>query len=306
MIEGILHPLITPFSEEGDVDEDVFRSLLDGALDVGVHGFFLLGSQGQGPALTHEERSRTAALAIRHVAGRVPVVIHVGTTDLRSTAELARRAEEAGADAVAAVPPYYYSDHTEAEIDAHFKGLSEATSLPIFVYNNPKYAGADITPSWLARLAGEIPNLSGIKLSYASPQQILQYIDQVPERISVFSGSVLNLLSTVPFGVKGAINPPAVLFPELSVAIWEALKAEDWGLAFEIQGRINRAAITIARLVAKFGRPVYREGFRIMGYDVKTFPRWESGELTDEALAQLRDVIEASKMSPATTARAVS
>ena len=160
MIEGILHPLITPFTEAGDVDEAEFRSLLDGGLELGVHGFFLLGSQGQGPTLSYEERARVAAVAVRHVKGRVPVIIHVGTTDLRSTAWLAQAAEEAGADAVAVVPPYYYSDHPPEEIDAHYIGVGRATSLPLVVYNNEKYAGVNITPAWLARPGSRVVECS--------------------------------------------------------------------------------------------------------------------------------------------------
>lgn len=292
MIEGILHPLITPFTDDGEVDEAALLSLLDGALEIGVHGFFLLGSQGQGPTLTYEERARTAAVAIRHVKGRVPVIIHVGTTDLRSTAQLAQEAEKAGADAIAVVPPYYYRDHTTEEIDAHYIGVAKATSLPLLVYNNEKYAGINITPAWLARLADKIPSLIGVKLSYSGPQQLLQYVAKVPDRVAIYSGSVLNLLSTAPFGVRGAINPPAILFPELAVTIWSALVAKDWDLCFEIQGHMNDAALSIGRLVSKFGRSVYQEGLRMMGYDVKVFPRWQSTPLSEEAKEELRLTIE--------------
>jgi 4-hydroxy-tetrahydrodipicolinate synthase len=306
MIEGILHPLITPFTADGEVDEAVFRDLLDGAVAHGVHGFFLLGSQGQGPALTYEERARAAKVAIDHVAGRVPVVIHVGTTDLRSTAELARQAEADGADALAVVPPYYYSDHLPSEIDAHYVGVSKASKLPLLVYNNPPYAGCNITPQWLARLADKIPTLAGIKVSYSNPVSLLNYVEAVPERVAIYSGSVVNLWGSQPWGVKGAINPPAVLYPELSVAIWEAMKARDFERGLIIQGRIYEIANRIANLVKKFGRPVYREGFRMMGYDIKVFPRWECGELDDEALTELRDILDHTGVDTPAVARKAS
>lgn len=306
MIEGILHPLITPFDEEGEVDERVLRDLLDGAIEAGVHGFFLLGSQGQGPALTYEERARVAQVGIEHVGGRVPVIIHVGTTDLRSTTDLARKAEADGADAIAVIPPYYYTDHLAGEIDAHFLGVAREVGLPMVVYNNPPYAGCDITAPWLARLAGKIPSLAGIKLSYSNPVALLQYVTIVPERVAIYSGSVVNLWGAQPWGVKGAINPPAVLYPALAVAIWEALKAGDLEGAKEIQGRIYETARRIAALVKKFGRPVYREGLRMMGYDVKVFPRWESGELTEEAKAELEDIVTKARIGGQAKARAVS
>ena len=147
MIRGVLLPIITPFDEKVRVDEPVMRALVDFHIKAGVQGLFVLGSTGQGPAMTIEERKQAAAIALDQARSRVSVIIHIGTADAQSTVELAEHAAAQKADAVAIVPPYYYSDHTEFEIIAHYKAVAKAVSLPIFIYENPKYSGISIPPA---------------------------------------------------------------------------------------------------------------------------------------------------------------
>src|SRR5919106_5180293 len=125
MIRGVLLPIITPFDEKGRVDEQMMRELVDFHIGASVQGLFVLGSTGQGPAMSVEERKKAAAIALDQARSRVPVVIHIGTADAESTVELAVHAAGQKADAVAIVPPYYYSDHTEYEIIAHYKAVAK-------------------------------------------------------------------------------------------------------------------------------------------------------------------------------------
>ena len=161
MIRGVLLPIITPFDEKVRVDEQLMRQLVDFHIGAGVQGLFVLGSTGQGPAMTMEERKQAAAIALDQAKSRVPVVIHVGTADAGSTVELAEHAAAHKADAVAIVPPYYYSDHTEYEIIAHYKAVAKAVPLPIFIYENPKYSGISIPPGLAVRMKEQVPALKG-------------------------------------------------------------------------------------------------------------------------------------------------
>src|SRR5262244_3282617 len=115
MIRGVLLPIITPFDEKIRIDEQVMRQLVDFHIKAGVQGLFVLGSTGQGPAMTIEERKQAAAIALDQAKSRVPVVIHVGTAVGQSTVQSAQHGAAHKAGAVAIVPPYYYSDHTEFE-----------------------------------------------------------------------------------------------------------------------------------------------------------------------------------------------
>ena len=107
MIRGVLLPIITPFDERARIDEEVMRELVDFHIGAGIQGLFVLGSTGQGPAMSVEERKKAAAVALDQARSRVPVIIHVGTADTESTVELAEHAAAHKADAVAIVPPYY-------------------------------------------------------------------------------------------------------------------------------------------------------------------------------------------------------
>lgn len=293
MFDGILMPLLTPFEADGGVDEDTLLSITDHLIGAGVHALFVLGSAGQGPVMELDERARAADLVVRHVKGRVPVMVHVGTAYLETTQELARKAAESGADGIAAVPPYYYSDHPEAEIDAHLIAAAKSTSLPFLVYNNERYTGINITAPWLKRLSEHIPNMCGIKLSYTSQGVIFQYLDLMPEHVGIFTASTLELLPTAPFGVRGCINPPSILFPELAVAMWETLKAKDYAYAFELQDRVKRTTLGLLRLERRFGRFVIAEGLRLRGHPVKRYPRWQQGEkLTEECKSEIAEILE--------------
>jgi len=113
---GIYIPLLTTFTEEGEVDFKIVGELTEFMIDAGVHGLFVLGSSGMGPAMTTKQRIETAEFVVKRVKGRTPIIMHVGTADLQTIVELARHADGLGVDAVAVVPPFYYTDHTPWEI----------------------------------------------------------------------------------------------------------------------------------------------------------------------------------------------
>jgi dihydrodipicolinate synthase/N-acetylneuraminate lyase len=284
MIRGVLLPIITPFDEKVRVDEEIMRQLVDFHIKAGIQGLFVLGSTGQGPAMTVEERKKTAAIALDQARSRVPVVIHVGTPDAGSTVELAEHAAEQKADAVAIVPPYYYSDHSEYEIIAHYKSVAKAVPLPIFIYENPKYSGISIPPGFAVRMKEQVPALKGIKVAYGQGA-LLEYVRLLPD-VSVFTGNA-DLFGLVPFGLAGMINPPTSFVPELCVALFRALDSKDYVAAVEAQKRVVAAARLVAAELRKYGRVPLREVFRMRGFDVKRFPKWETEPMPKEAVAKL-------------------
>lgn len=288
MFPGIMMPLITPFTVDDDVDLDVYMDMIDGSLDAGVHGFYLMASQGQGPTMTAEERVKTMKAAIAHINKRVPVIIHVGTTHLTSTVELVREADAAGADAIAVLPPYFYSDHTSDEVDAHFVGAGQATKLPMFIYENEKYTGIGLPPSRMARIAELVPTLAGAKLSYSSTMQIYAYVQEVPERVGMYPGSIIHLLPTMELGIRGCIPPSAVLFPPLAVDFWQTLADGDWPRAVDIHTRLCKIQRLWAQLHRRYGRSAAREALRLQGYDVKIFPRWANAVVDEEGIEEIR------------------
>ena len=296
MIRGVLLPVITPFDDRVRVDEEMLRRLVDFHISAGVQGLFVLGSTGQGPAMTIEERKQAAAIALDQAQRRVPVVIHVGTADAWSTTDLAAHAAAHGANAVAIVPPYYYSDHTEFEIIAHYKAVHRAVSLPIYIYENPKYSGISIAPGLAVRMKEQVPALKGIKVAYGQGA-LLEYVRLLPD-VSVFTGNA-DLFGLVPFGLAGMINPPTSFVPELCVALFKALDGKDYPAAVEAQKRVDTAARIVAARLRQWGRVPLQEVYRMRGFAVKRFPKWDTEQMPKEEIGKLeRDLREAGILGP--------
>ena len=284
MIRGVLLPIITPFDEKGRVDEQMMRELVDFHIGASVQGLFVLGSTGQGPAMSIEERKNAAAIALNQARSRLPVIIHVGTADADTTVELAEHAAAHKADAVAIVPPYYYSDHTDYEIIAHYKAVAKAVPLPIFIYENPKYSGISVAPLFAVRMKEQVPNIKGIKVAYGQGA-LLEYVRLLPD-VSVFTGNA-DLFGLVPFGLAGMINPPTSFVPELCVELWKALDSKDYARAVEAQKKVDTAARLVAAALRRYGRSPLAEVFRMRGFAIKRFPKWETEPMPKEALDTL-------------------
>ena len=284
MIRGVLLPIITPFDEKGRVDEQMMRELVDFHIGASVQGLFVLGSTGQGPAMSIEERKNAAAIALNQARSRLPVIIHVGTADADTTVELAEHAAAHKADAVAIVPPYYYSDHTDYEIVAHYKAVAKAVPLPIFIYENPKYSGISVAPLFAVRMKEQVPNIKGIKVAYGQGA-LLEYVRLLPD-VSVFTGNA-DLFGLVPFGLAGMINPPTSFVPELCVELWKALDSKDYARAVEAQKKVDTAARLVAAALRRYGRSPLAEVFRMRGFAIKRFPKWETEPMPKEALDTL-------------------
>jgi dihydrodipicolinate synthase/N-acetylneuraminate lyase len=291
-IKGIVMPIMTPFTEDGELDEPMGRALTDFLIGAGVHALFLLGSFGQGPVLRMDQRKTFAEVLIKHVRGRVPMIVHVGTADSYSTAELGLHAKAAGADAIAVVGPYYYSDHTEYEIVEHFKEVGQRVGAPMMVYQNPPYSGYDITPSMMLRLKEHVPQIFGVKISADSLEVALNYVQQLPKDIGVY-GLASTLLPGALYGIRGTIVPTMISFPELAVSLWRALEEKNLAEALALQSRMNGIRNTMRDLRRTYGEAVQLEAVRLRGLAVKKFPRWTTRPFSPAdraALAQaLRD-----------------
>ena len=290
---GIFIPTLTTFSDDGEVDFHVLGEMLEFNVDAGVHGLFVLGSTGMGPAMTTEQRVATAAFVMERVRGRLPVIMHAGAADVQTTIRLAQHAESLGVDAVAVVPPYYYTDHTPWEITAHYKAVTAAVGAPLFLYDNVKYSGWAFTPATAKTLQQEVPSLCGMKASYYAQAPLLGYLEAMPEDFAVMSGNSIDLLPAAPHGLSGAIPPLTGAIPEICVALWNALERKDYEEAIPLQKKADDFGRIIGRLGLRFGRSAHREAMRARGFKIKRYPRWPSEELTEEAMQTVADALKA-------------
>jgi len=286
MYKGVLIPVITPFEADSSVDEAMLRQLVDFYLKTKVQGLFALGSSGQGPAMSASERKKTAEIIIEQAAGRTPVIVHVGCADTPTTVELAKHAASSGADAIGVIPPYYYCDAPKSAILEHFRKVSDAADLPIFIYENPKYCGISIAPDFGVELKKAVPAIRGMKVAYGAGAMV-EYVKLFPSDVSVFTGNS-DIFGLVPFGIAGMINPPTSSVPELCVALYQALEEKNYAKAADLQDKVNRVTQMFISTQQKYGRGTIAETYRVRGLQVKRFPRWDSAPLPDAAIEGIR------------------
>jgi dihydrodipicolinate synthase/N-acetylneuraminate lyase len=289
---GIYIPLITPFTDDGEVDFDALSEVTEFMIERHVHGLFVLGSTGMGPVMTTAQRVATAEFVVKQVRRRLPVIMHVGTADVQTTVELAKHADGLGVDAVASVPPFYYTDHTPWEVTAHFKAIAASIKSPLFLYDNEKYAGYRFTPPAVKKLKEDVPSLCGMKASYNPLAQVLSYIAMMPQDFSILTGNSLELFPAVPHGLSGAIPPGTQPVPELLVALWNALEAKNYDQAALLQKKADDFGRTMIGLSLRFGRSVLRDALRLRGLKIKRYPRWPSEDLSEEAAKSLSEALK--------------
>jgi dihydrodipicolinate synthase/N-acetylneuraminate lyase len=278
---GLIIPIPTVFDGQGEIDAPAMEQLTNWYLDKGVDGFFVLGSQGQGPACRIDQRKLVAETVIGQVNGRVPVVIQVGAVDPYTSMELATHARQAGADAIGIVGPYYYSDRSEWEIIEQHKQVNEAGQLPMFLYNNPGYSGYPTPPERMLKLRDVIPGVFGAKLALGTLEEAGEYITALGQDFNIFI-PVGQLIEGMKIGVCGSIAAGVpITVPEIGVALVKAIRSGDMAAAENIQKRLQEHSKRTASL-RDYGRATTLVGLQQRGLPIKQYPRWRTKEMTDD------------------------
>ena len=230
-LHGCGTALVTPFQQDGSVDEAALRNLVAWQVESGIDFLVPCGSTGETPTLTHDERLRVVDITVKVVAGRVPVM--AGATS-NSTQEAAANAKEIaarpGVDAILTASPYYNKPTQEGQY-RHFAAIAEAVGdKPVIVYNVPGRTGANIEPATLARLA-EIPNIVGVKEASGNITQIAEAINAVPETFLVFSGDDALTLPVIALGGVGIISVASNEIPHEMASLTRAALNNEWATA---------------------------------------------------------------------------
>jgi len=237
-LSGIIPPVITSFDSQGNFDEKAQREVIS-FLTPKVNGFYPNGTYGSGPLMTIEERKRSAEVIVDEVNGRVPVMVHVGAINTQQTVELAKHAEQIGADAVGTIPPYYYK-YPEEDLLNHFRAVLEAVDIPVFVYNNPELSNNPISLSLLKKLAAE--GLAGVKDSSFDLITFYNFLIGIdPSNFTHIIGTEAISAAAVHAGAKGVISGLANVWPELMAELWQALQSDKGSKAGDVQLRVLKA-----------------------------------------------------------------
>jgi len=286
-LQGIYPALITAFDKEDNLNEAVQRKFIEFQIESGVDGFYLCGGTGEGLLLTVEERKRMLEIALDQAAGRVGMIAHIGAYQTRDTVELARRACEAGADAISCLPPtWFYKPDADALIE-YYKRVAGACDLPLLVYNIPQRTGLQLTPSLMARLAS-IDSIVGLKHATGNLYQMRQIINMAQGDMIVFMGEDEFLLPALMYGAVGGIGMCYNVMPQYYVGIYASFLQGDYERATEIQLR----EIEVAAVFDDFEFIASTKAtVTMMGFDCGP-PRSPNQPLSDEDTAQLRKRLE--------------
>ncbi len=237
-LRGVIPPIITPVDEQENVDEQGLKNVIDYVIDGGVHGIFVLGSNGEFYAFDFENQKRAVEITVSHVKKRVPVYAGASAITTKGCIKLAQMAEEVGADAVTVLTPMFIKPN-EKELYNHFKVIAQSTKLPILLYNNPGKTNNNISVSLLERLA-RIDNIIGIKNTSLNFAQTVQYIQVTKdiENFKVLSGSDYLIYGVLAYGGAGCVAGTANVAPTLVVDIYEKFMAGDLKGAMEAQFKL--------------------------------------------------------------------
>jgi dihydrodipicolinate synthase/N-acetylneuraminate lyase len=236
---GILPPLVTPLTEDGELDEAGLRRCLEHVIAGGVHGVVLLGSSGEAALLLPRLRRRVLAVALEAVHGRVPVIVGTGEPGTALAAESTRQARQDGADAAIVVPPYYFPLDQEA-VARHFRAVRAASDLPLLAYHIPGMTKVRLEPDTLRALA-EDGTLVGVKDSagdFGYYQRVVDETRHLPAFVAL-EGSDQLLYAGLAYGGDGAISVLSQVAPAVVVALYAAGKAGDWPRAKALHRRLQ-------------------------------------------------------------------
>ena len=236
MLTGSLVAIITPMHEDGSLDLDRFRRLIDVHLTAGTDGFIIVGTTGESPTVDWDEHRLLIKTAIDHIDGRKPVIAGTGANSTREAIELSAYAKEAGADMGLSVVPYY-NKPTQEGMYQHFKAIVEAVDLPQIVYNVPGRTVADLSNDTLLRLA-KIPNIIGVKDATGNLERGVDLLRLAPADFAVYSGDDGTALPLMLVGGHGVISVTANVAPRLMHEMCVAAIAGDTHRARELNNKL--------------------------------------------------------------------
>ena len=224
-IVGSIVALVTPMFEDGNVDFETLRKLIDWHIAEGTDCIGVVGTTGESPTVSVNEHCDIIRVAVAHAAGRVPIMAGAGANSTREAIELTRFSKEVGADCTLQVVPYYNKPSQEG-IYQHFLAIAEAVDLPVVLYNVPGRTVADMQPETALRLA-TVPGIVGVKEASGNIERAAQLIKHAPAGFSIYSGDDGTAVALMLLGGHGNVSVTANVAPRLMHDLCVAAMAGD-------------------------------------------------------------------------------
>src|SRR5690349_9800706 len=232
---GSFTALVTPF-KNGAVDEQAFRQLVEWQISEGTNGLVPVGTTGESPTLSHDEHKQVVEWCVDEANGRVPVIAGAGSNSTQEAIELAEHAEEAGADAVLVVTPYY-NKPTQEGLYQHFKAINDAIGIPIIIYNIPARSVIDMSVDTMTRLY-DLKHIAGVKDATGDVVRVSQQRQAMGAGFNQLSGEDATALGFMAHGGHGCISVTANVAPRLCAEFQGACLKGDFTAALKLQDKL--------------------------------------------------------------------
>jgi len=285
-LHGIIPAMITPLAGEEELNEPALRRLVGFLTDGGVHGLLPLGTTGEAWALSRAERRRVLEVTVEETDGRIPVYAGTGAPSTSEVISLNRDAAEVGGIAAVTVITPFFVTPGQQELYEHYARIADASSLPVILYNNPRFTGLNLNVETVERLARH-GNIAGIKDSSANLTQAAAYVTVCPAGFAVFMGADTQILAGLVYGCSGAVVTTGNAAPRIAVDIYEKHAAGDMAGA-----RVAQERLALLRNAMNMGTfpLVVKEALNLMGMDVGPCHR-PIAPLAEDSRVKLRDVL---------------
>ncbi|MHB1908453.1 MAG: dihydrodipicolinate synthase family protein [Nitrososphaerales archaeon] len=286
-LEGIFSPMATPLNQDGRVNKESTKNLVNFLVDNGVDGLLPLGTSGEFALLTKEERKVMLECVVDATNGRIPIVAGVSDPSSENVIQFAKDAKDVGADAVIATPPYYFST-TEEGLYSHYKRLSLSIDLPLLVYNIPEWTGLFVPVNVVKRLAEE-KLIVGMKYTQYDFLKLLQFLNACKGKIAIFTGSDALAYSNLEFGGSGGVIGVTNIMPAVASKVYDEFKKGNLGASKDAQLKLLPGIEAIG--VGKFPSGL-KYAMNSIGLDVGP-AKDPLPDLTQEEKKQVKDYLAA-------------
>ena len=233
MFTGCGTALITPFKQDGLLDEQALRKIVDSQIAAGINFLVPCGTTGESPTLSHAEHLRVVEITLEEARGRVPVLAGAGGYDTTHVIKLIADLHKLGVSGILSVTPYY-NKPTQEGLYQHYKALANSTPLPLIVYSVQGRTSVNVEPATIVRLA-EIKNIVGVKEASGSISQMASIVARVPESFAVLSGDDAVALPLIALGGHGVISVVSNEIPGEFTALTQAALKGDFVRARQLQ-----------------------------------------------------------------------
>lgn len=236
MFAGTHTALVTPFTEQGTIDADSFREIIDQQFANGIRGIVPVGTTGESATLSTEEHRRVIEIAVKQANGRGIVIAGTGSNSTHEAVDLTQAAELAGADAALLVTPYYNKPSQEG-LFQHYRAVAESTELPLVLYSIPGRCHIQIDVETVQRLIAECPNIRAIKEAGGVTERVRQLRAALPETFEILSGDDALTVDFMKAGAVGVISVASNLIPSAMANLTSAMLEDRIGEAEAIHAK---------------------------------------------------------------------